>query len=109
MSETKKIGMLLRTDNCIGCQACQVACREENGFGYNEIWLELIRRKPSRIDGKLSTYHLVAPPLDKCSLCVKKDHDPLCTTICPPRCLYVGEGETLKRLMDGKGRWQLVQ
>lgn len=103
----QKIGMLVRTDNCIGCQACQVACREENGFGYDETWLELIRRKPTRIDGELRSYHLVAPPLDKCGKCLDKAHAPLCTTICPPRCLFVADEESLKQIMSGKGQWQL--
>jgi Fe-S-cluster-containing dehydrogenase component len=101
------IGFLIRTDHCIGCQACQVACREENGFSYQERWLELIRRKPQRVDGKLRNYHVAAPQLDKCGLCLEKDHQPLCSVVCPTRCLYIAKKDALLKIMEGNGTWQL--
>lgn len=107
MDTQNRIGMLVRTDNCIGCQACQVACREENGYGFDETWLEMIRRKPTKVSGELRNYHLVAPALDKCAACLEKDHAPLCVSICPPRCLYVAKEDTLRQIMNGKGQWQL--
>lgn len=103
----ENIGMLVRTDACLGCQACQVACREENGFPYGERWMELVRRNPQKVDGSLRKYHLIAPQLDKCALCAAKDHTPLCVEICPTKCLFVAPKEKLLKIMEGKGTWNL--
>lgn len=104
---SQTIGMLVRVDACLGCQACQVACREENGFGYDERWMELVRRAPVKVDGELRKYHLAAPQLDKCALCAAKDHMPLCAEICPTKCLYVDTADKLLKVMEGKGHWDL--
>lgn len=101
------IGMLVREDVCLGCQACQVACREENGFSFDERWMELVRRAPQKVDGELRKYHLIAPQLDKCALCAAKDHAPLCTQVCPTKCLYVDDAAKLLEVMKGKGHWNL--
>lgn len=74
--DTGRIGMLVRVDACLGCQACQVACREENNFPYDELWMEMIRRKPQKVSNQLRKYHVGAPQLDKCTLCHEKDHTP---------------------------------
>lgn len=105
--ETQAIGMLVRVDTCLGCQACQVACREENGFGYDERWMELLRRPPQKVDGNLRKYHVAAPQLDKCALCYAKDHIPLCVDVCPTKCLYVDTADKLLRVMEGQGHWNL--
>lgn len=104
---TGNTGMLVRVDACLGCQACQVACREENGFGYDELWMEMIRRKPHKVSGELRNYHVGAPQLDKCAACAKKDHRPLCVSVCPTKCLYVGEKDALLAAMKGPGHWNL--
>ena len=101
------IGMLVRVDACLGCQACQVACREENGFGYDEQWMEMVRRAPVNVDNKLRKYHVAAPQLDKCAACFEKDHMPLCQCICPTQCLYVDEAGKLLEVMAGPGHWNL--
>lgn len=103
-----RTGMLVRTDACLGCQACQIACREENGFSYQERWFELIRQKPKLVDGEIRNYHLAAPQLDKCALCLEKDHQPLCAVVCPTRCIYIGSETALIEAMQGKGSWQLM-
>lgn len=107
MESTNRAGMLVRVDHCIGCQACQVACREENKFGYDEKWMQLVRQKPQLVSGELRNYHLIAPQLDKCAACAKKDHQPLCVAICPTNCLYVGNEGALLEIMKGPGRWNL--
>ncbi len=49
--------------------------------------MRVIRRTPFVVDGKLRTYHVVAPVLDKCAACYAKDPDPLCVTGCPGQAL----------------------
>ena len=64
------IGMLLNTDRCTGCYSCQTACREANRFGYDEKWMEVVRRDPR----------------------------PLCTKVCTTGALQVGPVEGLLKL-----------
>jgi Fe-S-cluster-containing dehydrogenase component len=69
---------------------CQTACRETNGYGYDEQWLQVVRREPYYVDGKLRMYHLLAPSLDKCALCYANDPEPRCAKCCPAAALKVG-------------------
>ncbi|HJF61905.1 MAG TPA: hypothetical protein K8W22_00420 [Gordonibacter urolithinfaciens] len=92
------IGMLLNTDRCTGCYSCQTACREANRFGYDEKWMEVVRRDPRPVDGRLRLYHLVAPNLDKCGACYGRDPRPLCTKVCTTGALQVGPVEGLLKL-----------
>jgi len=99
-----KIGMLLDTDRCTGCFGCQTACREVNRYGYDEQWMQVIRRDPYFVGGKLRMYHLVAPSLDKCAPCYAADNNPLCCKGCPGGALKVGPVEELIPLMQGRDK-----
>lgn len=96
------IGMLLDLDMCTGCYTCQTACRETNHYGYDEQWMQVVRRDPYFIDGKLRMYHLVAPSLDKCGLCYQNDPDPLCVKTCSSAALFVGPLDELTAMMKGR-------
>lgn len=95
----KTIGLLLDLDHCTGCYACQTACREVNGYDYDEQWMQVVRRDPYFVDGKLRMYHLLAPSLDKCQTCyVSENRTPLCTKVCASDALFVGPLEELMQI-----------
>ncbi len=100
--EKKPIGMLLDYEMCSGCYTCQTACRETNHYGYDEQWMQVIRRDPYFVDGKLRMYHLVAPSLDKCAQCYENDPDTLCTKTCSSAALFVGPVDELISEMQGR-------
>lgn len=108
MTASNRIGMLVRLDRCIGCQACQIACQECNQLPAKETWLDAVRRKPKMVDGKLRMYHVLNPELDKCSTCIEKHGDPLCADVCSLNCLYVGQEADLLEKMQGNGFWSLM-
>ena len=89
------IALLHDLDDCTGCFGCEAACRETWRYPYDEDWMRVIRRTPFVVDGKLRTYHVVAPVLDKCAACYAKDPDPLCVTGCPGQALRIGMTEAL--------------
>lgn len=96
------IAMLHDLDDCTGCYGCEAACRETWRYSFDEDWMRVIRRTPFLVDGKLRTYHLVAPVLDKCAECYRKDETPLCVTGCPAQALKLG---TLEEMVEeAKGR-----
>jgi len=69
---------------------CETACREANGYGYGEQWMQVLRGKPYYVDGKLRMNHLVAPSLDKCGGCAADGSEPLCSKCCPTNALKFG-------------------
>lgn len=93
--EVKPVAMFLNTDRCIGCQTCQTSCREANGFGYDERWMQSVRRDPYYVNGKLRRYHLVAPSLDRCAAHVANDPEPACVMNCSGGALKVGAVEEM--------------
>ena len=106
-NEPQPVGMLLNTDSCTGCYSCQSACRDINRVPFEEKWLEVVRRKPTVIDGDLRLYHLLAPALDKCAECVERENPPLCVKVCMANCLYVAPVEKLTPMLKNKGQWVL--
>lgn len=101
------VGVLLNAERCTGCYSCQSACREANQVPFEEKWLEVVRRKPVMIDGELSLYHLIAPPLDKCASCVEHENPPLCVRVCMATSLFVAPVEKLLPMLKNKGKWVL--
>ena len=69
--------LLVVLDACIGCHACEIACRQENELTYEtgSKWCRVMTLKPRRIRDEL---HLDYFP----ALCVHCD-DPLCVQCCP--------------------------
>lgn len=109
MNKTRQIAYMVRTDYCMCCQACQVACREINRVPFSEKWLEVTRAKPKEIDGKMKVQHSYKPVLEKCLNCVDQEEGPYCQAICSSKCLKVGDFEDLKHLLDDSpGRWSIT-
>ena len=96
------IALLHDLDDCTGCFGCEAACRETNRYPYSEDWMRVIRRPPFVVDGKLRTYHIVAPVLDKCAGCYAKPELPLCVTGCPAQALKIGTLDDMAREAEGR-------
>ena len=69
--------MLVVLDCCIGCHACEIACRQEHGLTYEtgSKWCQVVTLKPRRLRDEL---HLDYVPT-MCAHC----EDPLCIRCCP--------------------------
>ena len=70
----EQYALLFDSSRCVGCQACEVACKSENGLPVGISWIRLLPAVPREIDGKLSLdFRLVrcmhcgkAPCIDAC-------------------------------------------
>ena len=104
MAETKSsVSVLVDLDRCTGCYSCQVACRQTNGYSYDEKWMKVIRQTPEPIDGKLRLFHLPVPlALDKCAECIQREAPPLCAKVCLANALFVGPLEELAPMLHKK-------
>ncbi len=77
--------LLVDRNLCLGCQSCEVACKQENNLPEGPRWIRVIQVGPVEIGGKLTmSFHV-----SRCMHCGK----PVCINACP-------EGAITKRI-DG--------
>lgn len=62
-------------DLCVGCQACEVACKQENNVAVGTRWIRAIQVGPREVGAKL----IINFVLIRCMHCTK----PVCLDACP--------------------------
>ena len=86
--EMERLGFLYDTTRCVGCKACQIACKEQNKLGAGEFF----RRVETLTEGG-SPVHFSAA----CNHC----ENPACAAVCPTGAMYIAEDGTVQH-DDGK-------
>ena len=86
----KRLGMLIDLTLCIGCNACAVACKEENDVpvGCFNVWVE--SWDVDRGDGYTCRTNLPK----QCNHC----DNPSCVQVCPTGASYIEEDGTVQIL-----------
>ena len=84
----ERIGFLYDTTRCVGCKACQIACKEQNKLGVGEFF----RRVETLTEEGVLTHFSAA-----CNHC----ENPACVEVCPtgaidPADFSVSKGPCLK-------------
>jgi len=105
-------GILVDLDLCVGCYACEVACKQENNVPIGTRWIQVVTIGPKRVDGKLRMDFLPMMT-DKCTLCehrLSQGLEPRCVDNCPTQAfkLCKDSGEVLAALQSGT-RYQLCK
>lgn len=102
--------LLVNLDRCVGCHACEIACKQENSVPLGTIWLRVVQIGPKKVDGKLRM-DFVPLMSDECTLCrhrIEKGMEPACVINCPTQALkFCDTAETL-RLLNSK-RYQVCK
>lgn len=75
--------LVIDCDRCIGCHACEVACKNENGIALGEYWNRVIQVGPHGTFPDLEQYWLPA----QCQQC----ENPSCVHVCPTGASYKDE------------------
>jgi Fe-S-cluster-containing hydrogenase component 2 len=93
-----KIAMLIDLERCVGCFACQNACKLVNNLPDGVIWLRVTPKenKPEEVNGKLFMDRFPVPvTLDVCADCPDRTngHLPLCASVCMGKALWIGDPE----------------
>jgi Fe-S-cluster-containing dehydrogenase component len=70
-----KYSLMVDVDLCIGCQACEVACKQENNIPMGPKWISVIQVGPKEVNGKLKMSFVPV----FCKHCAQ----PVCMDVCP--------------------------
>jgi len=72
---TEEYALIANAKDCIGCNACEVACKQEHNLPVGPRWIRVYTDGPHQIDGKLQLRYAVT----HCIHC----RQPLCKDACP--------------------------
>lgn len=102
-----KIAMIVDLDRCVGCFACQSACKVINKLPDGINWLKVMpkEQKPEEVDGKLVMDRFPFPiSLDKCAQCPDRTNgnQPLCATVCMGKALWIGDPHTALEMAESR-------
>ena len=77
--------LIVNTADCVGCNACEVACKQEHNLPVGPRWIKVYPDSPRKIEGKLQLRYIVT----HCMHCVR------------PWCMDVCAGEAITKREDG--------
>lgn len=83
----KRLGFLYDTTRCVGCKACQVACKEKNKLGVGDFFRRVDTFAISASGGKRYLHFSGA-----CNHCA----NPACTVVCPTGAMYKAADGTVQ-------------
>lgn len=99
-------GLVVNLDLCMGCFACEFACRQEHDLPEGVFGIAVQTMGPHEIDGELAM-SFVPQTTDYCDLCAErtaKGERPFCAQVCPTQALsFLGDKEILGLLKSGRG------
>lgn len=100
----KRRGLVVNLNRCIGCFACEVACKQEHALAEGEKWIRVETIGPYEVGGELAM-DFVPLATDQCDFCetrVANGERPFCAQVCPTQALGLyGEEEILRLLRTG--------
>ncbi len=102
-----EIAMFIDLDRCVGCFACQNACKVVNGLPDGVVWLRILPKehKPEEVNGKLYMDRFPVPTtLETCLTCPDRTngHQPLCACVCMGKALWIGNPATALEMAKQK-------
>ena len=97
MSTKFEKALLLDLDRCVGCYACQIACKQANNLPEGISWIRVVTVGPKKVNGKMSMDFLLKIS-DECNFCSE------CIEVCPTEALMScqEEAKLLELLRDAK-------
>jgi len=95
-------------DRCVGCHACEVACRQEHDVPLDENRIRVLETKPQKVNEK-TTFYFIPVVTDKCTFArsryvnsaqnlVDKALAPACVSSCPTKALGYSDIYQLAKL-----------
>lgn len=105
-------GIIVNLDRCVGCYACEVACRKENNLAEGESWIKVDQIGPYPVDERLRM-DFDLKITQECTLCrdrLKKRQQPFCVSVCPTDALsYCRTYELLNNIKRSRIQVLLIE
>ena len=80
---TKEYTLVVNTSDCVGCSACEIACKQEHNLPIGPRWIRVYPDCPREIEGKLQLRYTVT----HCMHCSQ----PPCKDACPVGAIHKRE------------------
>lgn len=103
--------LVANLDLCMGCLACEVACKQEHRFADGENWMRVVTLGPFEVEGGFAM-DFVPVTTGECDLCFVRRAEgkrAFCTEICPTRALSVQQGPELLKILRSRGRFHVCR
>ena len=102
----KQYGIMVDLERCVGCYACEVACKQENSAARGTPWIRVHTLGPEVITGKFRMEYV---PLitDRCTFCRSRDMQPSCVAHCPTQALSVVSAAAILDTLSKDQRYQV--
>ena len=102
-------GIIADLNRCVGCHACEIACKQEHGLPPGINWIKVLQVGPEMVDGRLRM-EFIPLMLDGCIMCAnRKKGAPACVVNCPTDALIVVDAAEALRLLSSGGRYRLCK
>ncbi len=100
-----KYGLLIEYEDCTGCHTCEIACKEEHGYGVGEWGIKLVELAPARVGQSASSLLNLPVPTELCDLCERRTKAgdlPSCVRHCQAAIIRFGTLAELSRFQQLK-------
>lgn len=107
----KGIGLVANLQLCMGCLACEVACRQKNDREGDGRGIQVFTLGPYEVNGELCMdfVPLASNECDLCESCRTAGEDPFCAEICPTQALEVYTEEEILRFLRSSDRFHICK
>ena len=108
----KRRGLVVNLERCMGCFACEVACKQEHGLQEGEpSWIHVETLGPYEVNGELAMDFLpaVTEQCDFCEARTASGERAFCVEICPTQALNLRDDEQILRSLRAVDRIQVCR
>ncbi|MDR0500329.1 MAG: hypothetical protein LBG97_03665 [Coriobacteriales bacterium] len=101
-----KVGLMIDYEYCTGCQSCELACKNEHGFGHDKWGIKMQEFGPYEMESKKLEWNYLPFPTSYCDLCETRVNDggiPSCVLHCLANVIEWGPVDELAKRLDAKG------
>jgi Fe-S-cluster-containing dehydrogenase component len=108
---SKPMGLIASLELCVGCFACEVACKQEHHLPEGQKGIQVVTLGPYEPRGELAM-DFVPMATERCDLCADRraaGQRPFCAQVCPTQALRFYSGEKILGLLRRGERWHICK
>jgi Fe-S-cluster-containing dehydrogenase component len=102
-----RYGLLIDYEFCTGCHTCELACKQEHGFGAGKTGIKVNEIGPIEIGPDKWGLDNIPTPTDLCDLCshrVSQGKKPACVAHCQAGVMKFAPVKELAEFMELKAK-----